>query len=246
MHSEGILNNYLTASILFDRAEDELKLVSKYWIRFSSDCTDMGKLNPTLPPVLVLQVDPLVEKYETTLLGVKVPEGSQCLLIYSADLSGQPYPDPVPILLPQFRYPKPIVNIASHCQTGFDGCFDRNSTGTSCESLLGKSCCSYPMCVGCEECSQIRNLQPIQPRPKLTAISPVCTDRWDRQGFAAKFGFSCQQALAWGIMTCEQDSKIRLCFKTCAYCDPHRYPALNQDVATQAPYAWSPAHPEIQ
>jgi hypothetical protein len=95
----------MTANIEWEHAEDEDKLVSKYWFRFSSDCTDMGKLGmshfiaftshsvntdhelrstaevdqatnmtflvilipnteSTFPPVLVLQTDPLVDRFE--------------------------------------------------------------------------------------------------------------------------------------------------------------------------------------
>lgn len=34
----------LTASVEWDHTDDEEKLVSKFWFRFSSDCTDMGRL----------------------------------------------------------------------------------------------------------------------------------------------------------------------------------------------------------
>jgi hypothetical protein len=224
LHSDGILNHVLTASLEFDHAEDEDKLISKYWLRWSSDCTDMGKINPTLPPIHILQVDAYVQRYRTVLGPISVPEGAQCLLLYAADFEGQPYPEPVPLLLPQFRYPKPEFDIVSKCQVGWDGCFERNSTGTSCESLLGKNCCSYPMCVGCKECSQVRNLEPVQLRPRLHGLAPPCTDRWERQGFSQKFGFTCAQAISWGTMTCFQDKTIRLCFRTCAMCDPRRYP----------------------
>eukprot|EP00299_Pterocystis_sp_00344_P001844 c11758_g1_i1.p1 GENE.c11758_g1_i1~~c11758_g1_i1.p1 ORF type:complete len:364 (-),score=81.28 c11758_g1_i1:39-1130(-) len=223
LHSDGVINNVITASIEWDHPEDEDKLVSKYWFRFSSDCTDMGRLEPTMPPVLVLQVDPLIQRYRVLLGPVRVPEGSRCLLIYSADKNSQPFPQPVALLLPQFRYPKPDVLIAGNCKMGWDGCFETNSTGTSCESLMGKGCCALPMCIGCRECSQIRNIEPIQIRPRLYSVEPTCTNRWERQGFAAIYHFNCDQAIAWGLMTCEGDRLAGFCRRTCSLCDPRTY-----------------------
>jgi len=223
LHSEGIINDVMTADIEWDHTDDEDKLVSKFWFRFSSDCTDMGKLDSTFPPVLVLQTDPLVGRYRTLLGPVHVPDTARCLMIYTADLNSQPFPDPVPLLLPQFRFPKPEVLYATHCQIGWNGCFDSASNGTSCESLIGKKCCGLPMCVGCKECSQIRNVEPLQVRPRLYALQPACTDRWERQGFAAQYGFSCAQAVAWGLMSCDDDVRVGFCRKTCALCDPRVY-----------------------
>lgn len=224
LHSDGIINNAMTATIEFDRPDDEEKLVSKYWFRFSSDCTDMGKLDATLPPVLILQVDPYIDRYRALLGPVRVPENSRCLMIYAADFNSQPFPEPVALLLPQFKYPKPEVNYASHCKTGMDGCFESGtSNGTSCESLMGKNCCSLRMCVGCKECSQVRNLEAQQIRPRLYAVEPKCTDRWDRQGFAKIYGFTCEQALAWGYMRCQDDVTAGFCRKTCFLCDPNKY-----------------------
>jgi len=105
MHSDGIINGVMTASVAWDHPDDEAALVSKFWFRFSSDCTDLGRINPTFPPVLVLDVDAIVPRYKTALGPVTVPDNAQCLMVYVADKMGQPFPNPVAVPLPQFRYP---------------------------------------------------------------------------------------------------------------------------------------------
>merc|ERR1712048_385292 len=230
IYSDGIFRNQentewvITFSIHFDRADDERELVSKYWLRWSSDCTDMGRLEADMPPFFLMQADPLEDKYHHVVGPTRVPAGANCIMLYTADLMKQPYPYPIPLPLPQFRFPKPEMEFPGNCVKGDLGCFGdesptpENSTVQTCHDLMGDDCCRLPQCVGCKQCSQIRNYMPDLPRARVHAPSEPCTDSWERRGFAARFGFSCATAIKWGLMDCVHDAKTQFCRRTCNFC----------------------------
>merc|ERR1712151_100087 len=63
IYSDGIFRNQedtdwvMTFSIWFDKAVDEKRTVLKYWLRWSSDCTDMGRLEADMPPFFIMLAD---------------------------------------------------------------------------------------------------------------------------------------------------------------------------------------------